>query len=248
VGKLEREIDELFALPLDQFTSRRNELARRLKREGDKDAAEQVQAMDKPSVPAWAINQSARAQKNAVKNLLDAGTKLRKAQERALAGGRSDVLRAAQNDLRRSVRALTGHAAETLKDAGRPPSRAILERISSTLGAAAVTDPARQALREGRLTDEVKVTGFDALAALEIPKRKSGASRDELAVRRRQKADTKRRRELETVARELHEQAGAAERDAEIAKQAADDARKLAERKRRAAEAAARELAKLGDE
>ena len=82
MATLEREIDRLFELPLDEFTPARNELARRLKGEGDKEAAEHVQALAKPSVPAWAINQLARQEKAKVKALLDAGTKLRKAQEK----------------------------------------------------------------------------------------------------------------------------------------------------------------------
>jgi methyl-accepting chemotaxis protein len=245
VAKLEREIDRLFELPLDEFTSKRNELARRLKGEGEKEAAEQVQTLDKPSVPAWTINQLARQQKASVKALLDAGAKLRKAQERALAGGRSDVLRAAQTEERRAVRDLTQRAEKILKDAERPASRATLERISATLGAAAVTEPARKALKAGRLTSEVKVTGFDALAGLDVPDRRTGARRDELAERRQEKADAERLRKLQRTARELDDRAQAAEQKAEEAEEAAAEARHAAEEQRRAADAVASELAEL---
>lgn len=243
MAKLEREIDRLFELPLDEFTTKRNELARRLKQDGDKEAAEQVQTLDKPSVPAWTINQLARQQKASVKALLDAGAKLRKAQERALAGGRSDVLRAAQTEERRAVRDLTQRAEKILKDAERPASRATLERISATLGAAAVTEPARKALKAGRLTSEVKVTGFDALAGLDVPE--TARRPDELAERRQQKADTERRRKLQKTARELEDRATAAERKAEEAEEAAAEARQDAEEQRRAADAVASELAEL---
>jgi len=248
VVKLEREIDELFEAPLEEFTAKRNELARRLKRESENEAAEQVQALGKPSIPAWAINQLARQEKGPVKALLDAGARVRKAQERALAGGRSDVLRAAQTEERNAVRDLTHRAQQILKDAGRPASRATIERISATLGAAAVTEPARKILKAGRLTDEVKVTGFDALAGLDVPQRKAGSRRDELAERRQQKADTQRRRELQKIARELDDRARAAERKAEAAMEAAADAREVAEEERRAANAAAAELAELEDQ
>ena len=54
------EIDQLFALPLDEFTAARNELARRLKQDGDAEAAEGVRGLAKPTVAAWAVNQLAR--------------------------------------------------------------------------------------------------------------------------------------------------------------------------------------------
>jgi hypothetical protein len=249
VAKLEREIDRLFELPLDEFTSGRNELARRLKREGDKDAAEQVQALVKPSVPAWTINQLARQEKHRVRGLLEAGARLRKAQERALAGSHSDALRTAQTDQRQAVRDLTQRAEELLKKADRPASRAVLERISATLAASAVTEPARGALKEGRLTSELKVSGFDALAGIELRAKPAAGSRDELAERRQKKEEReRRRRQLEKKARELDERVKAAERKAERAEEAAEDARELAEEHRRAADAAASELADLEDQ
>ena len=175
MATLEREIDRLYALPLDEFTARRNELAKRLKKDGEEDAAEQVTALVKPSVPAWTINQLARRQKKEVQALLTTGTRLRKAQERALAGGGADALNAAQAEERESVRDLTQRAVEILEEAGRPATRAVLERIRATLGAAVLTDPERAALKAGRLTTEVQVSGFDALAGIRPAPPKSRA-------------------------------------------------------------------------
>ena len=67
----------------------RNELARLLKSEGSAPAAEEVKQLAKPNVAAWTINQLSRQHKDAVKFLLDAAARLRKAQERALQSGRS---------------------------------------------------------------------------------------------------------------------------------------------------------------
>jgi hypothetical protein len=243
VATLEREIDRLFELPLDEFTPGRNELARRLKQDGNKEAAEQVQALAKPSVPTWAINQLARLEKAKVKALLQAGATLRKAQEQALTGGRADTLRTAQAEERQTVRDLTRRAEEILKESGRPASRAIIERISSTLAAAAVTEPARTALKAGRLTSEVKVSGFDALAGIELPAEPPAPRGDELAERRQRKSEQERqRRQLEKKARELEARAEAAEKKAERAEKAAAEARDTAEECRRAADAAASEL------
>jgi hypothetical protein len=245
LATLEREIDRLYALPLDEFTARRNELAKRLKKEGEADAAEQVTALVKPSVPAWTINQLARRQKKEVQSLLTAGTKLRKAQERALSGGGADALRAAQAEERDSVRDLTQRAAAILEEAGRPATRTVLERIRATLGAAILTDPERAALKAGRLTSEVQVSGFDALAGIR-PAPSKEAPHDELAERRRQKADRERKRkQLEKRAQDLADKAAAADEAAERAEEAAADAREIADDRRRAADLAADELAEF---
>jgi hypothetical protein len=245
LATLEREIDRLYALPLDEFTSARNELTRRLKNEGEKDAAIEVAALVKPSVPVWAINQLARQDKAALRGLLDAAAKLRKAQERALAGGGSDALRAAQAQERDAIRDLTQRAGAILEEAGRPASRPVIERIRSTLGAAALAEPTRAALKAGRLTDEVEVSGFDALAGIE-PAPKKGQPRDELAERRRKKAEREREhRRLEKTARDLEARAKAAEERADEAEEAAEQARAEADQRRRAADRAAADVAEF---
>jgi hypothetical protein len=245
----DKELDRLFALPLDEFTAARNAAVKRLKETGDDEAAEQVGALTKPSVPVWAINQLARKEKAAVRGLLEAAAKLRKAQERALAGGDSDALRAAQAKERDSLRDLTHRAESILEEAGRPASRPVLERIRSTLGAAALAEPTRDALKAGRLTDEVELSGFDALAGIEPAPRKRGQPRDELAERRKEKAEREReRRRLEKNARDLEARATAAEERADEAEEAAEEARTAADEQRRAADAAAAELAAFDEQ
>lgn len=245
MASLDREIDRLYALPLDEFTSSRNALERRLKKEGDSEAADEVAALAKPSVPIWAINQLARQEKASMRTLLDAAAKLRKAQERALGGGDPNALREAQTAEREALRDLT-HGAETiLERAGRPATRAVLERIRTTLGAAALAEPSRSALKAGRLTDEVEASGFDALTDLKPTPRRAG-QQDELAERRQKKAERERERQrLEKKAQQLQARAQEAERKAEAAEQAAEKTRELAEESRRAADAAAAELAEF---
>src|ERR687891_633946 len=53
-------IADLYGLPLDEFTPARNELAKRLRGEGDRETAERVKELAKPSVAAWTVNQIAR--------------------------------------------------------------------------------------------------------------------------------------------------------------------------------------------
>ncbi|HET9787557.1 MAG TPA: hypothetical protein VFP47_10510, partial [Pyrinomonadaceae bacterium] len=54
---LDDELDTLFKLPLAEFTSARNTLAARLKKTGHGDEAVLVQALAKPSISAWTVNQ-----------------------------------------------------------------------------------------------------------------------------------------------------------------------------------------------
>ena len=242
----DREVDRLFALPLDEFTSARNDAVKRLKNAGEDESAERVAALTKPSVPVWTINQLARQDKAAMKALLDAAAKLRKAQERALGGGGSDALREAQRNERDALRDLTHRAGAILQQAGRPASRSVLERIRSTLGAAALADPTRDALKAGRLTDEVELSGFDVLAGIAPTPKGKAQPKDELAERRRQKAEREReRKRLEKKSRELENRAKAAEQQADEAEEAAEDARAEADQRRRAADEAAAELAEF---
>jgi hypothetical protein len=245
-GETLEEIDDLFALPLDEFTAARNELAKRLKREGDAETAEAVRALPKPSVAAWTVNQLARRDPEAVRSLLNVAARLRATQERSLQGERvADELRAAQAEERDVLRKLTRGAEAVLQSAGRPASGTTLERVSSLLRAAAVAEPGRTSLREGRLSGDVELSGFDAFAGVALPKegRRSARSGDDLAERRRMKREAEqRRKQLEKRVRELTSRAEAAERDAEKARRAAEEAEAVAGERRREADAALREL------
>src|SRR4051812_3176868 len=248
-GETLEEIDQLFALPLDEFTAARNELAKRFKQEGDAETAETVRAMTKPSVAAWAVNQLARREPEAVRSLLNLGSRLRSAQERSLKGDRAaDELRAAQSEERDVIRKLTRAAEGLLREGGRAASGTTLERVATLLRAAAVAEPA--ALREGRLTGEVEPSGFDAFAGMTVPKRKPGSatSGDDLAERRRKKREAEqRRKQLERRVRELTGRAAKAEREAEQARKAADEAEAAAIELRREADAVGAELTGLSD-
>ena len=243
------DVDRLFTLPLEEFTAARNELAKRLKQEGEAEAAEQVRALAKPSVAVWTVNQLARREPQAVRSLLNLASRLRSAQERSLKGERSaDELRAAQAEERDVIRGLTQRAGDILREADRPASGATLEKVSSLLRAAAVADPT--SLRGGRLSGEVEVSGFDAFAGLELPKGKKRAAPagDDLSARRLQKREAaQRRKRLEKQARDLSARAEAAERDAERARRDADEAAAVAAERRREADEAAAELEELGD-
>ena len=243
-----QEVDRLFELPPEEFTAARNELARRLKDDGNASAAADVKQLTKPSVATWAINQLAREQQGAVQLLLESAARLKKAQENALkSGSTGDALRRAQADERKALRELTQEAQAILKRSGRSASSTIRDKISSTLRAAAVDEAGRAALKAGRLTGEVKPSGFDVFAGVELPakatRRSAPARDDELAERRRKKDEREsKRRELEKRARELTARANEDAKKAERAETEAGKARRAADKSRREADDAAAEL------
>jgi hypothetical protein len=236
VPYLERELDELYALPLDEFTKARNDLAQRLRKAHQSDAADEVKALKKPTLVAWAANTLARGERKRVKELLAAGERLRDAQQRALAGkAPADEVADASADERDAVRALVAAAREALGARATPQ---LLDRLSQTLRAAAVDPAAGPLLERGRLTEEVKSAGFAPLEAVRPARRRT----DDLA-----RAARARVKELRAEAKRLAKEASEADRAAREAERAAALLRREADDRRGESERAATELAEAED-
>jgi hypothetical protein len=234
VPDLDKELDELYGLPLDGFTAARNDLSKRLRRAGQKAEAGRVATLAKPSVSAWAVNQLARREKARVGDLLEAGAQLVQAQKEALAGKASDLFDEASRRQREAIRALVPAGAALLTEAGRRPSDAVKERIASSLRAASVDPEGRSLLESGRLEEDVQSAGLGLLAGLAPT---GGAPRQAArpADERRETRLREARHELAAAheeERRLTEEAAAAEQEAEAtaaaAATAAERARSLA--------------------
>lgn len=154
---LEEELDRLYALPLNEFTSARDEIARRLRGEGERDLADEVKALRKPTVAVWLVNQLAREREVDIKRLLKAGEALAKAQASAtgFAEARSDEQQALER------------LASAAREAGVGPQAA--DRAIQTLRAASLTEEGRDLLKRGRLTEELEPPGFEALVGMPTP-------------------------------------------------------------------------------
>src|SRR5438034_1290905 len=242
VPELDSELGRLYGLPLDEFTAARNELATRLRRAGQTDAAERVRALRKPSVAVWAVNRLARTHPDELEELLEAGKGLRDAQAKALRGTGADAVREATAVERTALRNLTRLAERVLKDERRPASAATLERVAATLRAAAVDPDAAALLAAGRLPDEVEASGFAALAALAPPpgkrRRPTGKTGDRAAAREREQLRHRLRKRIERLER----QASDADERAQRADIAAAEAREHAVRAQADLDAAKAEL------
>lgn len=229
VPDLEQELDALFALPGAEFTKARNDLAARLKKAHQDEAAAQIRALKKPTVVAAAANTLVRSEPKLVVSLLRAGDRLREAQQRALAGNaRPQEVNDAASAERDAIRELVA-AARTLLSG---PS---LDKLSQTLRAAAVDPASRALLERGRFTEELKAVGFGPLEGIE-----PGPRQDDAAAQR--KAERERLRKLREEARRLTAEARDAEHAAEHAAQEAERLARVAVDAREAAERAAAAL------
>jgi hypothetical protein len=164
----EQEVERLFGLRPEAFVAARTEAARRLRREGDAEAAARVAALRRPPLSAWAVNQLAHDRGRELEGLLEAGARLRAARQAALTGGGGAELSASTRAEREAAAGLVDAAVEILRSAGHPATDATRDRIAATLHAAAGDPAAAELVRGGRLTRDLDPAGFgtvDALAA-----------------------------------------------------------------------------------
>ena len=256
--------DDLYALPPREFTSARDEQAKALRKSGDREAADAVKALRKPTVAAWALNQLSRRRGDELDRLLAAGEALRAAQEELLAGGdRAGFQKAAASE-RELVARLTGEAVDLVSESGERPGPGLAEKVSETLHAAALDEATAEELRAGRLTRERDaIGGFGALATapggatspppVARPRAKPAAKRESKkaaaadAQRRQRLAGARTderhaRRELEAAAKAAESAAARAEAAEAHAADAVERAKTATERLKEArrAQAAAR--------
>jgi hypothetical protein len=243
---LERELDRLYRLPLGEFTAARNDLAKQLRDEGQTDQAEQVKALKKPSVAVWLANQLAHEDEVDIKRLLKAGEALTNSQAQ-LAGGRSsDDFLEARREEQRALERLAREAHELVAQQGIGASA--VERAIQTLRAASLTKEGREQLKRGRLTEELRPPGFEALAgvgaaASRSPQTQRGSKSERQAEQRRALKEAREAlRRARTKQRELDAVARTVAREAERAEDEALRRRREAGEAQAEADAAAREV------
>jgi hypothetical protein len=240
-AQLEHETDRLYGLPLNEFVPARDELAKRLRDQGQRELADDVKALRKPPVAAWVVNRLARERELDVQRLLNAGEALTKAQAGAASGDSPEAFAAARRDEQRALERLAEAARETIAREGI--GAAALERVLQTLRAASLTSDGRELLKRGRLSEELEPPGFEAMSGLAgatiKPQRAKGKRQNE----RRAALDDARQRvkDARSEERDLVKKAREAEREAERARKTADERREAAARALAEAEEAGKE-------
>jgi hypothetical protein len=164
-SKLEDEIDALFTLPLTEFTSVRNTLTARLKKEKRTDEAERVKLLTKPPVSAWAVNQLYWNHRDEFEQLIATGKRFHSAQA-SRSAAKAANMRDSLEARRQALVGLSELATALLQDAGHNPSQDTLHRITTTLEALSAYALLPDGPTPGRLTQDVDPPSFELLASL----------------------------------------------------------------------------------
>lgn len=216
-ASLAREAGALYKLPANEFTAARNARAKALRKDNPELAAE-VAKLTKPTAPAAAVNRLARRDPSEVRALIQAGKRLRDAQERAVAG------RGGGENLQEAVREHRAALERVQREIRRLRlSEPVLERAVSTFRAASIDPELQPLLERGLLAHEVESAGFaidPSLAVAPAGKQRSRPAREDTG-KRRQEARAKLKAATGALA-EARRDAAAAERELKRAQRTAD--------------------------
>jgi hypothetical protein len=146
--------DELYGLPLPDFTPARDAKAKELK---GTDLAKPVKALKKPSLAAWVVNLLVRRDTAQVEQVLSVGEALREAQ----ASMSGDALRELTRQRRQLTAAVTTQARRTAREEGTKVTDAVADQVEATLTAAMVDAECARAVRSGMLVAALATTGLD---------------------------------------------------------------------------------------
>jgi hypothetical protein len=150
------DIDELYRVPLTEFTAARNALAKRLGPGGA-----DVKTLSKPPVAAWAINQVYWRRRDVYDAMIEAAREARAAHQATLAGKKADV-RAASKAHEQAMDAVLKAALEILKSDGQPATEATRQAIATTLRALPSPDS------PGRLSRTLQPGGLEMLTGMPV--------------------------------------------------------------------------------
>ena len=227
---IEDIIDRLYGMPPAEFTRARDDAVRELRQSGQRDTAEQVKALRKPTAAAGAVNRLVREHRRDVERFLGAAAALREAQF----SGTGDVASATRQE---------HEALEELVSVGGEPVR-------ETLLAAAVDDDAAQQLLEARLERPLEPRGFGTLLAHLPPSAARGTTTAAAEAKRpppeRDRPPPERDRPGDTAVRSRLKEAkaalSAAQADERRAREHWDQAQRVLEKARAAVEQAQRDV------
>jgi hypothetical protein len=258
--------DELYALRPEEFTAARASAMATARTAGDRELAERIGALRKPSLAAWVSNLLVRSSPGEVEPLLRLGEGLRQAHQ-DLDGAQLRELSRRQHAL---IRALSLQARQLAKEAGHPIGESVQREVENTLHAVLADPGAALAWAGGRLTKPLSAAvGFPAVAEGARPQRPAPASAPapsrpggRVSEQRRRRLD-RARKDAEAAERELRDlqnEAETAGRAAAEAKQQVDSLQQRVEeltgelerarsehQQARFAERAAREEARTAD-
>jgi hypothetical protein len=209
-SSLDDRIDQLYQLPLDEFTASRNALA--------KDAggrAAEVKKLEKPNLAAWTVNQLYWRERKTYDEVIKAAERMRAVYKQMLAGKSVDV-RGAEEIHQEALKDAKQAARRILEQGGHASPDTVMMPVAETLDALPGEEP------PGRLTKPLRRMGFNVLEGVPIsakagplrPKTEKKAAPAKVQTAKERRAGDAEAREL-AMARERLRFAEAAEREAE---------------------------------
>lgn len=151
---LDDQIDQLYQLPLGEFTAARNALAR-------SSGSSEVKKLEKPNLAAWTVNQLYWRDRKAYDEVITAAERMRTAYKQMLAGKTADV-RGAEEIHEEALREARQAARKRLEEGGHPNPEVVMMPVAETLDALPGDEP------PGRLTRPLRRMGFNVLEGLPI--------------------------------------------------------------------------------
>jgi hypothetical protein len=157
--------DELYGLPMNDFTPARDAKAKELK---GTELAGPVKALKKPSLAAWVVNMLVRHETEQVDQVLAVGAALRDAAT-SLDG---KELRELTKQRRQLTNAVTARARGVASSLGVKVTQSVADQVEDSLTAAMLDPDCAKALRSGLLVAAMAATGVGestAGAAVALP-------------------------------------------------------------------------------
>jgi hypothetical protein len=198
----DQDIEGLYQLPLAEFTPARNALAKESGKAG-------IRHLEKPSVPAWAVNQLYWRERKAYDKLVRASERVRAGHAQRMKGRKIDLPLLEQQH-GAAVKDASARVRDILARAGDAATPATMKAVIDTLQALPGGEP-------GRLTRALAPIGFDAFGALlkgavtakslaevvEFAPRKPKPDEVAEAARRAGEASARRLRELDAQIKKI---------------------------------------------
>lgn len=242
--EFEDTVEQLYAGPPDQFIAHRDAAVKRARAAGDKELADEIKALRRPTLAAALLNQLHRRDgATGLNELLELGHRLRAAQSKL------DVRAMKSLSTERNT-LISQLVSEIGKASSEPLSGTVQEQLSDTLVAAVADAEAGRAVASGRLVSSVRYSGFGDVdlqnaVAIPLPPQPEAADvtpEDEQSTEESNPAEEAERRRVQGQAdaeRELAEATAALEA-AVRAEEAARQSAQLAERALSAARSTAK--------
>lgn len=158
--------DDLYALPLADFTPARDALAKEHK--ADRALAAGIKGLRKASLAAWVVNLLVRRDPDQVDQVLAVGAALRDAQDSLDA----TQLREYTKQRRQLTASVTTAARRMAREEGVRTTQSVADQVEATLTAAMLEPEAARAVRSGLLVTSLAATGLgdlDLSGAVALP-------------------------------------------------------------------------------